>query len=789
MAWRGCIVLALAALLFGGAHAASDEPQGGVKAADRARDTALGNEESADEIVGTVVSADGKSIPGIEVVAYRQNGRRERVFTADKHGTFRVPQRYWIEPQFAGERYVLVARDRGGRFGCFEVRPAAAQVPAGEEQPPPPNAFRITVASTERAITGRILGDRGQPIGKARIQVQRYVDPLNGEVYLYGFGMTGEMPLPFAMTDDSGRFEINIPKQADIQIHVLHADWIVRILNPREKDDVGDIALLPAARVTGSITFADSGRPAEGAVVHASRRNTLRRDALGRRRNAGPDAERELGVEGFSVTDAQGRYVIGGLKPDEHELYVQSAAANRGWHAPPVKAELRVGETKSMNIQLQKARRLTGRVVEAKSGDSIARDRVYCSVTPGRNDQSWFSSTSAVTDDDGQFELDVLAGFGRLSASIPSREGWKTVPESKTELEIPPDGELAEFILKIEREREDLLRPTVLRNFDVRGARTNAAAFGRDGRKLVTFGWRGVEGQDEGDAWNAGVNPGFIAIWDVATGAEIARFGDTMGGIFDVAISPDGKTIIAGGRELGSPTTGEVTLWDTETGKLRSTLRGHSRWVLGVACSPDGNLVASGGFDQTLRIWEMATGKELAVLKHPVSPETLRFSPNGKMLIAGCRGSIVKIWNTEAWKELATYEDRTAYLSGVDVSPDGRFLALGGAPYEADGQSIRPDTPGFIRLWHIRSGLSQATWRMVGHPTSIAYSPDGKHLADARHNASVWNVESHEEEAILRRVVSSSVDRILFSPDGRSLVLSGATGVQLWDLSGLKQAK
>src|SRR5262245_431710 len=580
MTWRASIVLVLSALLLGGRAAASDESNGGVTSANRAGDGggADPDEVPGDEVVGTVVSPDGKRVPGIEVVAYRQNGRRARVFLADKRGEIRVPKTFWIEPQFAGELYVLVARDRGGQFGSFQVPSAGAQALAGGEPPPLPDAFRITLAPMERLITGRILGNGGEPIARARVQVQRYRDPANGEVYLYGFGMTGEMPLPFVMSDNSGRFEIEIPKHADIEIQVLHADWVVRILRIREHDDLGDIALLPAARVGGKITFADSGRPAGGVVVHASRRNTIRRNAQRRLRNAGPDLERELGFEGFALTDDQGRYEIGGLKPDEHELYVQPGTVNRGWLAPATKAELSVGKTMSIDIQLQKARRLTGRVVEAKSGIPITGDRVYCSVTPGRDAQSWSSFTSAVTDDDGQFDLDVLPGFARLSADFPSHDGWKTVPESNLEFEVSPEGQLAEAVLRIEKEREDLLRPVVLRNFNAPDARANAAAFDSEGRRLVTAGWRKVEGRDEGEAWKAGVKPGFIATWDVATGAELTRFGDETGGVFDVAVSPDGKTIIAGGRELGSPDAGQVTLWDAETGKLRSTLRGHSRW-------------------------------------------------------------------------------------------------------------------------------------------------------------------------------------------------------------------
>jgi WD40 repeat protein len=74
---------------------------------------------------------------------------------------------------------------------------------------------------------------------------------------------------------------------------------------------------------------------------------------------------------------------------------------------------------------------------------------------------------------------------------------------------------------------------------------------------------------------------------------------------------------------------------------------------------------------------------------------------------------------------------------------------------------------------------------MNGHPSGIAWSPDGKYLADARHNSSVWNAKTHEEAAIMPRGVSSSSDKVRYSPDGKSVVLCGPLGVQLWDVSGL----
>ena len=88
-----------------------------------------------------------------------------------------------------------------------------------------------------------------------------------------------------------------------------------------------------------------------------------------------------------------------------------------------------------------------------------------------------------------------------------------------------------------------------------------------------------------------------------------------------------------------------------------------------MAYSPDGKYLATASYDKTAKVWDAATGKELATIAGHAGPvEAVAFSPDGKILATGSYDRTVKLWDWVAGKELASFDRHTNMIRSLAYS-------------------------------------------------------------------------------------------------------------------------
>ncbi|WZF20529.1 DUF4082 domain-containing protein [Nostoc sp. UHCC 0302] len=227
-----------------------------------------------------------------------------------------------------------------------------------------------------------------------------------------------------------------------------------------------------------------------------------------------------------------------------------------------------------------------------------------------------------------------------------------------------------------------------------------------------------------------------------------------------VTFSPKGDTLASGTEK------GQIALIDVKSGKVARTIKTDTDTAIaGIAYTPDGKLT-SVSTDTKVRRWNMASGKQEAILQASENPpRAIAVSPDGKFIASAGEDPNVAVWDSTTNKLIRFFEGHKRFVNSVAFNSDSTLLA------SADEQ-------GRIYVWNLKESKLLRT--LLGHAdgiTAIAFNPNRKNadqLASVSKDATVrlWDVREGTELKVFNQA-TKALRTVAFNRGGTILIAGG----------------
>jgi WD40 repeat protein len=164
-----------------------------------------------------------------------------------------------------------------------------------------------------------------------------------------------------------------------------------------------------------------------------------------------------------------------------------------------------------------------------------------------------------------------------------------------------------------------------------------------------------------------------VTLRDLHTGKLLFNSGNEGGDANGVAFSASGDRFLFGGA------LNKLVVWNIAR-QERTELPGHLRQLISVKRAPAGNIFATGSLDDTVRLWDIDVGRELATLTgHKGNIEALAFSPDGKTLATGSEDRTIMLWDAATGEFKMTLGTHDGQLL-ASCANDGAIKLWGAVP-------------------------------------------------------------------------------------------------------------
>jgi DNA-binding SARP family transcriptional activator/WD40 repeat protein len=369
---------------------------------------------------------------------------------------------------------------------------------------------------------------------------------------------------------------------------------------------------------------------------------------------------------------------------------------------------------------------------------------------------------------------------------------------------------------------------TIIRRFDARSGRTLgreryvslrpnlvSLMLTRDGRRVVTTSADGptvirdartlrplkrlpfqaeqAALSPDGRTMLAGGSDGSVRFVDLVTGAVHTGSGRRDGEVVRAVFSADGRTAVTAAED------NRAIVWDVERATGAETLEGHAGRITGVEATGDGKTLYTASLDGTVLTWDLGNDRRLdrpfdlgghnqvgvplysqgdPALRHPILSYAMR--PDGRVLAAGHGDGTVTLIDAATLEALTRFRAvPRGPVRGIAYVPGERLLVVTG-------------DHGFLAL--VEPGSGRLVARLRGHRFTVltpSLSSDGRLMATVSggDTVKVWSLRSGQPPGRPRSYSPppevAPTDASL-SPDGRSLAVTSTLGIEILDVATLR---
>lgn len=278
--------------------------------------------------------------------------------------------------------------------------------------------------------------------------------------------------------------------------------------------------------------------------------------------------------------------------------------------------------------------------------------------------------------------------------------------------------------------------------------------------------------------------------WDVATGDIVRTFRVFSAAIACIDLGAERDSVLLG---IGD---GSLGVWDLSQGRMIRTFEGHAAGLRWARLSHDGKSALSVGTEesgqwsgnkQTLKLWNVSTGRLLGTLEESSSGVEAAFSANGEFVLSasnsppGSDGQL-RVWEASTGRLVHSLKGLEDHVGSVAFSPDGNYVL-------SSSYALLSSWDPCMRLWDLTAGQVIGTFRQQnGSPLapfagsgipSACFSPDGTH-ALCNYGCKVLKVLKVPSGRLVWELENPGSAK--FSPEGK-YILNGGDAPRLWEAS------